>query len=102
MSSIMNLPPEVLVVIFKKLSFRDVIENCAKVSDIWQAIIAENFVQPYLVKLANYDQDMKKMLKKRKWSENCTNSEMIMSVYKLPKVKDYPGKCLILRQKKLN
>ena len=93
MSSIMNLPPEVLVVIFKKLSFGHVIENCAKVSDIWQAIIAaaENFVQSYLVKLANYDQDMKKILKKRKWSENCTNSEKIMSVYKLPKVKDYPG-----------
>ena len=96
MSSIMNLPPEVLVVIFKKLSFHDVINNCSKVSDIWLAIIAENFVQPYLVKLANYDQDMKKMLKKRKWSENCTNPEKIMSVYNLPKVKDYPGKYFIL------
>ena len=92
MTSITNLPPEVLVVIFKKLSFQDVIKDCAKVSETWKAIIAENLVQPYLVKLANYDQDMKKLLKKRKWSENCTNPEKILSVYNLPKVKDYPGK----------
>ena len=92
MASINRLPPEVFVVIFKKLSFPYVIENCTKVSVIWEAIIAEHFVQPYLVKLAKYDQDMQKMMKKRKWSEKCTNPELIMSVYNLQKVKDYPGK----------
>ena len=93
MASINNLPPGVLIVIFKYLSFRDVIENCAKVCVQWQSVAAKYFFQPYLEKLTNYDQEFCGFFKKLGWSDKCSNPEKILSFYNIFEVSNYPGMC---------
>ena len=90
MATIDLLPTEVLVAIFKNLSFPNVIA-CGEVSVKWNRIIALHFVNPHLEKLANYDEDLKEMFEKSGWTEQCTDAEKIWSIYNLPKVKNYPG-----------
>ena len=91
MATIDLLPPEVLVTIFKKLSFPNVIA-CGEVSEKWNRIVALHFVNPHLEKLANFDEDLQEMFEKRGWTQECTDVDTIWSIYNLPKVKNYPGK----------
>ena len=85
------LSPEVFVMIFKNLSFRDVVENCAKVCVKWESIVAQHFMQPYIIKLTNYDQKICHSLKILDWSDKCSNPEKIVSFFNMENVKNYPG-----------
>ena len=91
MASIVHLPPEILLLIFKNLSFRYIIENCAKVCVKWQSVAAKFFFQPYLEKLTNYDQEYCDFLKKLGWSDECSNPEKILWFYDIFEVSNYPG-----------
>ena len=86
------LSPEVFVMIFKNLSFRDVVENCAKVCVNWENVVAQHFMQPFLVKVTNYDQKIYSYLKNLGWSDKCCNTKKIVSFFNMEKVKNYAGK----------
>ena len=85
------LSPEVFVMIFKNLSFRDVVENCAKVCVQWESVVAQHFMQPFLVKVTNYDRKICRYLKNLGWSDECSDPEKIVSSFNMEKVKNYPG-----------
>ena len=77
--------------IFKNLSFRDVVENCAKVCVNWESVVAQHFMQPFLVKVTNYDRKICRYLKNLGWSDECSDPEKIVSSFNMEKVKNYPG-----------
>ena len=87
--TILDLPPEILVLIFKNINLTEVAENCSKTCLLWKTIIAQFVLQPRLREIAKYDDDVKEILTNANWTQQSTNHDLIMSLY--DKFKSYKG-----------
>ena len=78
--TIQDLPAEVLVEIFKLLSFKDVVENCSNTCLKWRSVVVHFFLQPYLQKLAKHHLDLRLSFIEEGWTEDCHDTELIVSL----------------------
>ena len=65
-----NLPPEIIVMIFKHLSVTD-LQNCCQTCLKWEGIAVDCFFQPQLRSLAEFDDFTKKSFRKKGWTQIC-------------------------------
>ena len=79
-ASIQDLPPEILEIIFKKLSLVDV-ENASRTCVKWREIAAHFFFKSRLQSHANLDEEMKNILRSEGWTEDCYDTDLIVTLY---------------------
>ena len=89
-----DLPPELFLLIFKNLNFCDIVENCSKVCVKWQGIVSQFIFGPYIVKLSEYDAELKTKFLNLGWKENCCKPDIVMSLY--DKIKAYKARVLVV------
>ena len=77
---ILDLPVEILNLIFEELSIHD-IENCSRTSRQMQAVVSEFFFKGHLKMLAENDEGIKKRLNENEWTEDCTDVRLITRMY---------------------
>ena len=80
-TSIQDLPEEILVFIFKKLSFHDIIVNVSRTCPEWKRITAEFFLQSRIRAFANRDEKFMEILKQDGWKEGSNDVELIMTLW---------------------
>ena len=76
-----NLPPEIIVMIFKNLSVTD-LQNCCQTCLKWEAIAVNCFFQPQLCCLAEFDDFTKKSFRKKGWTHICNDKNLIILLHK--------------------
>ena len=81
--TIQDLPPEILLLIFKKLSFKEVIENCSKTCENWERIVVAYFMQPRLKKLSACYEREKQCLDILGWTEDCYEPKIIIPMFEV-------------------
>ena len=79
-ASIQDLPPEILEIIFKNLSLVDV-ENASRTCVKWREISAHFFFKSRLQSHANLDEEMKNILRNEGWTEDCYDTDLIVTLY---------------------
>ena len=79
-TEIMALPEEVLIFTLKRVSFHDV-TNCSKVSIQWKDTVALGILKPAILKLANTNELVKKDIEHNRWTKDCKDSDLILSLY---------------------
>ena len=79
--NINNLPPELLVEIFKELSLYGTINNCMRTCHRWQSIIVAFILPKQLRTFANLDPGLKRDLSKEGWIENCEDNELVLHLW---------------------
>ena len=88
--NIEDFSPEVLVLVFKYLSLKDIAENCSKTCKRWKEITAHFVISQPLFKLSNLDDDLKNELISHGWSIDHNDSDLILCLYE--KFKYFKGK----------
>ena len=84
--TIHDLPTEVLVSIFSRLKLQSVIQEYSRTCLRWKRIIAKYFLEPHLLKITEFDEDLSlgiKLLTKDGFdlTENCNDPDLVMSIY---------------------
>lgn len=84
--TIHDLPTEVLVSIFSRLKLQSVIQDYSRTCLRWKRIIAKYFLEPHLLKITEFDEDLSlgiKLLTKDGFdlTENCNDPDLVMSIY---------------------
>ena len=81
-ATIEDLPELPLISIFKYLNLID-IENCSLVYKKWERLIARDFYQKHFRIISKLNNEFKKELYKKGWTENCNNIELILSLWEI-------------------
>ena len=76
-----DLPPEIIVMIFKNLSVTD-LQNCCQTCLKWEALAVDFFFQPHLRSLAEFDDFTKKSFRKKGWTHICNDKNLIILLHK--------------------
>ena len=99
-TTIADLPPEVLVKILEYVRFSDIEKNCMNVCKLWETLIASHFLVPKLKVFGLLDLELKKHLLSNGWIDKNgsleaknLNPEFIAETWK--KFKPYRTKILI-------
>ena len=99
-TTIADLPPEVLVKILEYVSFSDIEKHCMNVCKLWETLIASHFLVPKLQVFGLLDVDLKKHLLSNGWNDEngsleakSSNPEFILETWK--KFEPYRTKILI-------
>ena len=96
-TSIEDLPKEVLVQIFSFLNFNDIADNCLWTCIRWYDVIADFFLKRYINKIAKTNEDMKISLLENGWlfdPRECIDGELIVSLFE--KYRSFKGNYLII------
>ena len=81
-ASVQDLPNEVLVIIFEKISLHELVTNCANICVRWRELVAQRILGPKITKLANVNGKFKMDIVEKGWIEEAINpTELIMSLY---------------------
>ena len=80
-TNINALPEEMLLSIFKKLSLHDAVLNWSKVCIKWRNIVALSILKPAILELASTNEKFKEEIKLHRWTENCKDSDLMLSLY---------------------
>ena len=81
-ASVQDLPNEVLVIIFEKISLHELLTNCANICVRWRELVAQRILGPKITKLANVNGKFKMDIVEKGWIEEAINpTELIMSLY---------------------
>ena len=92
-ASIEDIPPEVVLLIFKILRIDDV-ENCFKICKKWRGIAANFIIKPHLKCLLKLNEDVQNIFQEEGWTEECNNTDEILDLYE--KVKSYKDRILVI------
>ena len=77
-----NLPTEIIILIFHHLPLKDVVDNCLITCNKWQNIVTQYFLCPQLRIFAKLSGKLRRELYKNGWSDNCTNTSLILSLWR--------------------
>ena len=77
---ISQLPREMIGKIFSYLEIQDIL-ICAKTCKQWGEIAAHLYLQPFLLRLSNYDRMERYWLREFDWSKDCSDSELISTLF---------------------
>ena len=80
MSTIHELPAEVLVLVFKKLNSKH-IQNCANTCVRWRNIVSTTLFQPNLVNFAKHDAKLNEILCQSGWNEDSSDTDLIVFLH---------------------
>ena len=80
-SEIKQLPVEMLLNIFENLSLHDLVVKGSKTCLQWREIITQFMLRPKILRLANVNGAFKKNIEKDGWTEECDDTELILSLY---------------------
>ena len=75
-----DLPPEMIVMIFKYLSVED-LQTCSITCILWRKLAVHFFFRPQLCNLAKFDELMKNTFYEERWTEDCKDDDLIMNLY---------------------
>ena len=89
--TICDLPPEVLLVIFKHLTIQEM-ENISLTCVKFKKFVAEFYFGPRLKSFSRLDDDFRFKLIDSNWTEDCDNIDLIMRLHK--KFKPHKSKFL--------
>ena len=95
-TSILNLPPEILEIIFQKSATKDV-ENCsiALIGTRHEEFVTQNYLKPQLKIFASLDLNLKESLRNEGWFEECKDTKLIIRLWKEFKP-SLPGKIFLI------
>ena len=84
MAFIGDLPPEILLYIFKYLvNLRDIFTASVSLEGTnHEAFVSKYFLQPHLIVFAHLDIYLNKSIEVLGWTENCSDNSLIMSIWK--------------------
>ena len=81
-ASVQDLPNEVLVIIFEKISLHELVTNCANICVRWRELVAQRILGPKITKLAKINRKFRMDINKKAWAEEANNpTELLMSLY---------------------
>ena len=80
MSTIQELPAEVLVLVFKKFNSKD-IQTCLNTCVRWKNIVSLNLFQPNLVHFAKHDAKLNEILCQYGWSNDSSDIDLIVFLH---------------------
>ena len=83
-TSILHLPPEILEMIFQRISVTQDAGNCsiALVGTRHENFAIQKFLKPQLKIFASLDLNLNKSLKNEGWFEECQNTKLIINLWK--------------------
>ena len=83
-TSILDLPREILEMIFKRFTATQDVGNCsiALVGTRHENFVMENFLKPQLKTFASLDLNLKESLKNEGWSEECEDTKLIIKLWR--------------------
>ena len=100
MTTIYDLPEEMLLEIFENLNLHELVATCSKTCFEWRDVIAHYILGPKIIQLANTNAHFKRDIEAKGWTEDTIDSndtkgnELIMSLY--PKYDYYTSKYIIV------
>ena len=80
-TSIHDLPEEVLLLIFRNLSLHEIVK-CSKICQSWREIIAQGILRPELLKYANANEQLEIDFTERGWTRECQDTDLILFLYR--------------------
>ena len=80
-TGINDLPIEMLLEIFENLKLHDLVVNSSKTCLQWREIIPQFILRPKILRLANVNGAFKKDIEEDGWTEETSDSELILSLY---------------------
>ena len=81
-TSVQDLPNEVHVIIFEKISLHELVTNCANICGRWRELVAQRILGPKINKLAKINRKFRMDIKEAGWVEEANNpTELLMSLY---------------------
>ena len=75
------LPMEMLMEIFEKIDLHCLVVSCSKTCMQWKENIVQHILGPNVLKLASVNEKFKRNIEKNGWSEDETDTELILSLY---------------------
>ena len=82
MVTIDDLPEEMLLEIFEKLSLFDLVVNCSKTCPQWKGIIAKHILGPNIRTFANIDAKFKMVIQENDgWTEESNATDLMFTIY---------------------
>ena len=77
-----DLPEEMLLEIFEKLSLFDLVVNCSKTCPEWKDIIAKHILGPKTRKFASMDVKFKMAIQENVgWTEESNATDLMFTIY---------------------
>ena len=77
-----DLPEEMLLEIFEKLSLFDLVVNCSKTCPEWKEIIAKHILKPNIRKFADMDGNNKMVIQENDgWTEESNATDLMFTIY---------------------
>ena len=80
-TSIHDLPEEVLLLILRNLSLHEIVK-CSKICQSWREIIAQGILRPELFKYANANEHFKIDITESGWTVECQDTDLILFLYR--------------------
>ena len=80
-TKITAFPEEMLIITLNKVSLHDAVLNCSKVSVQWKDTVALGILKPAILKLANTNKHFKEEIEQHRWTKDCKDSDLILSLY---------------------
>ena len=79
-TNILDLPPEMVEMIFQKFTATQDVENCsiALAGTRHEEFVTQNHLKPQLKIFASLDLNLKESLRNEGWSEECEDTKLIM------------------------
>ena len=83
-TSILDLPPEILEMVFQNFTSTQDVENCsiALAGTRHEQFVTQNFLKPQLKIFASLDLNLKESLRNEGWFEECQNTKIIIRLWK--------------------
>ena len=83
-TNILDLPPEMVEMIFQKITATQDVENCsiALAGTRHEEFVTQNYLKPQLKIFASLDLNLKESLKNEGWFEECEDTNLIIHLWK--------------------
>ena len=83
-TSILDLPPEILEMVFQNFTSTQDVENCsiALAGTRHEEFVTQNYLKPQLKIFASLDLNLKESLRNEGWFEECQDTKLILRLFK--------------------
>ena len=97
-TSILDLPPEILEMVFQNFTSTQDVENCsiALAGTRHEEFVTQNYLKPQLKIFASLDLNLKESLRNEGWFEECKDTKLIIRLWKEFKP-SLPGKIFLYK-----
>ena len=75
-----NLPPELIVTVFKNLPLEDV-ESCCQTCQSWKLLCSRYIILPLLLRLSENHSEIRDVFESQDLLQNCQDQDLILLTY---------------------